>query len=95
MRTWLMKIWQRPDVNGRWNTPHIDNPNEKALAIVYYINDSDGDTCVFDGDSVYRYSPVRGSCLVLPANVSHASSNPVRSRHRMVLNIVITPAESC
>ena len=80
-----------------FNVPHRDHDIENALSLIYYVDNSDGDTCIFtefDAESKalgtpQRYKPVQGSAVVFNSNVYHASSNPVNSRRRTVINIVL------
>lgn len=80
------------------NDIHIDNevPNNKTL--VYYINDSDGDTFLFDAlfngktdhyntNTLMRVQPKKGRAIVFDSWRFHAPSNPLFSQRRYVLNI--------
>ena len=33
---------------GKYNTPHIDNKWFNSYSMIYYVNDSDGDTIIFN-----------------------------------------------
>jgi hypothetical protein len=80
------------------NEIHVDNevPNNKSL--VYYINDSDGDTFLFDKlfdgktaqydtNILMRVAPLQGRAVVFDTWRFHAPSNPIHSRKRIILNI--------
>jgi hypothetical protein len=65
--------------------------------MVYYLNDSDGDTFLFnekygDGFSDFtvmeRISPKKNRAVIFEANRYHASSNPSQAENRYVLNWV-------
>jgi hypothetical protein len=81
-----------------YNIPHQDSAND-CYSIVYYCNDSDGDTFLFneycDGNkpeslSVYqRVSPVKNRAVIFDSNRYHAGSYPRMSDNRVVLNILI------
>ena len=78
--------------------PHVDQliPH---MVLLYYVNDSDGDTVFFDkkydGTKVtsevelevaHRVSPKKGRAILFDGLLYHASSNPIDSDKRVVLN---------
>jgi hypothetical protein len=81
------------------NFPHLDNYHEHKV-LVYYVNDSDGDTILFnekykpsDKDSNVHLStearvhPKKGRILMFDGLQYHTSQNPINSKYRCVLNI--------
>ena len=84
-------------------TPHVDfgmfDPN--GVIAIYYVNDSDGDTLIFDQD--YRdfrrngvkgnftlkqsVSPKKGRMVIFDGNLAHSAGLPRKSEVRIVLNI--------
>ena len=69
--------------------PHIDS-NDEHQTIIYYVTDSDGDTLLFEDDKktiVKRISPKKGRFLFFDGDIWHASTNPVKSMKRIVINI--------
>jgi hypothetical protein len=83
---------------SNYNTPHHDAVSN-AYSIVYYCNDSDGDTFLFnefyDGKNpdkltiAKRIAPKRNRCVIFESNRMHASSSPVYSKDRRVINFVL------
>jgi hypothetical protein len=82
---------------GKYNPPHIDVAHPGSMSMIYYVNDSDGDTIIFDKyvneghmnlKEVDRITPKKGSALLLPSHLFHASSNPVKTERRVVINFV-------
>lgn len=82
-----------------YNIPHQDSGAE-CYSMVYYCNDSDGDTFLFN--EFYdpsapperltihqRVSPKRNRAVLFESNRYHASSNPIVSKDRFVLNFVL------
>jgi len=75
----------------------VDELNDNIKTAIYYINDSDGDTYIFnekapkqkDEVTVYKtITPEKGKMLVFNSNIFHASSSPIHNNIRLVLNIV-------
>jgi hypothetical protein len=87
------------DVNN-YNLAHVDSRSSGLTSVIYYINDSDGDTFVFnefanENETVKsltlydRVTPVMGNALVFPSSQFHASSNPINTQARFVLNFMM------
>lgn len=79
--------------------PHtdVDELNDDIKTAIYYVNDSDGDTYLFnekapkqsENVTVYKtITPKKGKMLVFNSNQFHASSSPINNDIRLVLNIV-------
>lgn len=83
--------------HAKWtlNNIHPDLREEDvpgAITILYYVNDSDGDTYFFNNEEcIKRIKPVKGTAAIYPANTYHAGSTPVESKNRTVLNMVFIP----
>jgi len=82
----------------QYNPPHVDVYDPGFVSLVYYINDSDGDTILFDKmiqqghenlTPIVRNSPRKGSAFLFPSNQLHASSCPVDCKQRLVLNFIL------
>lgn len=80
------------------NEIHVDNhyPNNKTM--VYYLNNSDGDTILFDKTydgktdhynmkPILRIEPKQGRCAVFDTTRFHAPSNPIYTQRRYILNV--------
>ena len=71
------------------DSPHIDlDPGDEHIVVLYYVNDSDGDTKFFNKDFelIKRVSPKKGKVVIFHSNTLHTSSNPIESPYRMVVN---------
>ena len=81
------------------NTPHVDNSFIDNYSMIYYVNDSDGDTFIFN--EIYnssnpakikkltvqkKISPKKNRVVIFSGRYFHASSNPIHSENRIVLN---------
>ena len=77
------------------NSPHIDFDDEfpyKHYTCLYYVNDCDGDTFIFNEikkSKKYtikkRISPEKGKLCIFDGEYYHASSNPNKSDYRIVI----------
>jgi len=90
---------------NEYHPPHIDSKdvNDNTYTLVYYVNDSDGDTFVFNekyGDEftdltiAHRQTPKEGSALLFKSTNYHASSSPINTKSRVVINIVFEVDEA-
>jgi hypothetical protein len=80
-----------------YTTPHIDTNLKDCKIFIYYINDSDGDTVIFDEffQNSYnfdkktinkRITPKKGRACIFDASRYHAASFPSK-KVRAVINI--------
>lgn len=81
-----------------YNLPHIDHPGDDHISMVYYVNESDGDTRIFDKtvqeghedlNCIGQFKPEQGRALVFKSNRFHASAPPVKFKSRMIINFVL------
>jgi hypothetical protein len=80
-----------------YNTPHLDFPDDfknKHYTVLYYVNNSDGDTVIFNEtrrSSEYtiqkRISPEKGKLCIFDGEQFHASSKPKKSDFRIVITL--------
>ena len=71
------------------HTEHIDYPKDDHKTLIYYVNDADGPTNIYDkrgGKIIEQIEFKRGRCLVLDGKVWHSSSSPKESDRRIVIN---------
>lgn len=68
------------------DAPHVDY-NFKHLVLLYYANNTDGNTIFFDSNQkiVETISPKRGRCILFDGSILHASSTPTLSP-RVIIN---------
>jgi hypothetical protein len=80
-------------------TPHIDD-HDTHWTMIYYVDDSDGDTFLFDQHVEFckdvtsitnltvatRIMPVQGRCVFFKGNRLHAGMHPRNTNYRMVIN---------
>ena len=84
-----------------YNFPHVDDA-EGVLALLLYLNDCDGDTIIFNEKTFdpdkgltphKRITPKRNRCVLFDPRYLHASTPPVESDYRLILNIVFKKEE--
>jgi hypothetical protein len=91
----IRKEW---DEETSCNEIHIDNYTPQNRTMVYYINDADGDTFLFDKlfdnknkdydlDLLMRVTPKQGRAVVFDSWRFHAPQNPTYTPRRYILNI--------
>jgi len=80
--------------------PHYDINDDGWLSMVYYVNEADGDTFIFDKNmfegrdnlKVFgRSSPKQGNAVIFNSHQWHASSNPINYENRYIINFVFKP----
>jgi len=85
-------------LGDHYNQPHVD-VEFPSYAMVYYLNDSDGDTVIFNEKfdpnmreveltEYARIKPKKNTAVIFESDRFHASMNPSESRDRFVLNWV-------
>jgi hypothetical protein len=76
------------------NTPHVDSWNDHTV-VIYYVNDSDGDTRIFDNvNGEYKpikiIEPKRGRFILFNGKYYHAGAHPDNHDKRIVINFNFT-----
>jgi hypothetical protein len=74
-----------------YGIPHLDS-NESHYVLIYYVNNCDGDTLLFDNKEkiVAKISPKKGRFLFFKGNILHANGHPAKSNYRCVINFNIS-----
>lgn len=93
---------------NNYNIPHVDTPKLNNKSLLYYINDSDGDTFIFNETAAEidsekcttskltlnrRITPKKGTAIIFNSNRYHASSSPKNTDRRFVINFVFSDGE--
>jgi hypothetical protein len=92
-----MKTHKKDFTDQNYNIPHVDF-TFPHWSMVYYVNDSDGDTWVFDQMFTgvpepteftvkQRVSPKPNRLLLIDGLQYHTASNPINSDCRVIINI--------
>lgn len=85
---------------GKAGFPHVDN-DYKHLVLMYYVNDSDGDTIIYDetkqdtltakdvmdNNSILKtVTPKKGRMFLFNGDHWHSGSCPIESKNRVFIN---------
>jgi len=83
--------------NNDHNIPHLDFPDNfsyKNYTCLYYVNNSDGDTVIFNETTrsinytvLSRITPEKGKLCIFDGEHFHASSPPKNSDYRIVMTL--------
>jgi len=78
-----------PEPSLKTTIKHRDQPYSHKV-LIYYINDADGDTIIYDHDEVntYNISPKRGRFLFFDGSYFHCGTPPSK-KHRLIINFNI------
>jgi hypothetical protein len=96
-------LYQNEGAKDFYHPPHIDSVNANHISVVYYVEDSDGDTLLFDKTAdeghldlsvSYSSQPTQGKAIVFPSKLFHTSKNPVVNSTRIILNFLLEIDES-
>lgn len=70
---------------------HIDKGKDKFISVLYYVNDSDGDTIFYDDkDNILESStPKAGKYILFKSNNRHAATLPSNTKKRCVITMVL------
>jgi hypothetical protein len=99
-----LQLQQPQAPRDHFNVPHWDaDASNKFYSMVYYITDSDGDTVLFDQfhdasmngqvqenlTICQQVTPKKNRAVIFESNRYHASSFPIISKKRLVINVVM------
>lgn len=88
------------DVTNRYNTPHVDIVDPNYIVVIYYVNNSDGDTFLFNepnGTDVNdltikaKISPKKGRIIIMNSDILHTGCHPSKNMYRAVINYGYRP----
>ena len=71
----------------------FDDNTLKRTNFLYYVNDSDGDTILYEDDKktvLTRVSPKKNRLLLFSGDIPHCSSSPTKNLKRVVININVS-----
>jgi hypothetical protein len=70
---------------------HKDSDSENFISLLYYVNDSDGDTLIYDNNLnlIESITPKENSLYWFKSNQFHAPTFPVKNKKRIVISAII------
>ena len=80
------------------NCPHVDRDTAGWHSLVYYLDDADGETVLFDKKGhqgfdnlkiLDRAKPIKNTAVLFESDWYHTSTNPVDNSRRIVLNFIL------
>lgn len=79
------------DFNTNTHHPlHVDADETNYWSLLYYVNDSDGDTFFKLSENDFKkVSPKKGRAVFFNSNIEHASSSPTKTDTRIVVNSIL------
>ena len=93
--------YQMPHNEGLYPPPHFDANDPNMIVAIYYINDSDGPTRLFNKTThdklphkdlkvIAEIEPKQGRAVLFKANRMHTGCSPIKHENRIVSNLVFT-----
>jgi hypothetical protein len=93
-------LWQSSlSSKSKFHPPHTDTiiDLENTYTMIYYVNDSDGDTRLFDcfypsnfkNNKIIKIKPEKGKCVFFNSARYHSSANPINLDKRIVINFLL------
>ena len=78
-------------IHGDWEQEVLPDSPTMFCSLLYYVNDSDGDTKFFDNDynQIQSVTPKKGRAVFFNSNLLHAGSNPIKNDVRIVVNSIL------
>lgn len=78
------------DDEMKFNEIHHDSDNPNCKTILYYVNDSDGNTLFYNDKKIVinEIKPAQGKYVLFDSTQLHGAGIPIKNKFRMVLNVV-------
>jgi hypothetical protein len=68
---------------------HQDAPDDRYVSLLYYVNESDGETVFKIKDKTIKTKPIKGTGLLFKSNINHSATNPKKYDSRIVLSCIM------
>jgi len=82
-----LQMMRSNNTEKNFTKPHRDM-DEEHFVLLYYVNDNDGKTFLFNDDLSIKDAimPKKGRALIFDGKLLHASSHPIKYENRLVIN---------
>jgi hypothetical protein len=82
-----LQTQEKNSFEENYTTPHHDFTFDHYV-LLYYVNDSDGATVIFDNNNniLEKINPKKGRFLLFDGKLLHSSSSPINCKYRIVIN---------
>jgi hypothetical protein len=67
------------------HVPHLDRYTPHTV-MIYYVNDCDGNTIIFNGEEEVRITPEKGKYVIFSGDLKHCGTSPIVSNYRLLIN---------
>jgi len=91
----LEPLKKTPTLEELYSNTHVDD-NVEHIVLIYYANDVDGDTILFDENKqiIKSITPKKGKVVLFDGSINHCPSWPTfENRYVLNYNIVIKPKQ--
>jgi hypothetical protein len=86
-----INIFLHSNIENAIAHPHLDSGFDDYLTCIYYVNDSTGDTVIFNDDLnvIEKITPKKGTGVIFKSNLLHAGCFPSDEQNpRIIINFV-------
>lgn len=71
-----------------YDSIHIDHESNNYLSLIYYVNDSDGNTIIYN-ENKDEITPKANNLYYFKSNTKHSALYPKINKRRVVINFVL------
>ena len=68
---------------------HTDHEEDKYLSLIYYVDDSDGDTIIYKDNEVIAITPKYNQLCYFKSNIPHVGVFPKENNKRIIINFIV------
>jgi hypothetical protein len=71
-----------------YDSIHIDHESDNYLSLIYYVNDSDGNTIIYN-ENKDEITPKANNLYYFKSNTKHSALYPKENKKRIVINFIL------
>lgn len=80
-----VQSYTEADLEKSW---HTDTKFDNYYTLIYFVDDSDGDTVIKTDEGIKSYKPTAGDAILFRSNIEHRATPPTGNNIRRVVNYV-------